>query len=110
MSIRISLTGKEYVVGKDKERDGYEVEMKEDIHLKRFFEVIEERKNKIWTIKELLERINIMMPSNIELSEPKLVNMILAQTRYRVFRNVSSVGGKKKTYYIFRMCVPYEGV
>ncbi len=79
----------------------------EEIHYKRFYKVVEE-KNKVWSVKTLLERINRMMPSNIELSENGLRALISHQYIYHTFKCPHTHNGKTTTYYIFRKCLPIE--
>ncbi len=76
-----------------------------EMHYIRFYEVVEE-KSRIWTVKKLLERINKMMVSNLELTENGLRVLIRKQQKFHIFRCVSSKLGKATTYYVFRKCLP----
>jgi len=80
----------------------------EKIQYNRFYQVIEERKNKIWTVKELLQRINKTIPSNLELTETGLRALISHQYIFNVFKCSHTYKGNRTTYYIFRKCLPIE--
>jgi len=78
----------------------------EEIQYNRFYEVVKE--NKIWNINKLLERINRMIPSNLELTENALRALISHQYIYHTFKCRHQYKGKTTTYYIFRKCLPIE--
>ena len=72
-----------------------------EIHYKRFYEVVKAGKDKIWTIKTLLEKINRMIPSNLELTETGLRALISNQYKFYAFKYARCYNGKTTTYYIF---------
>ncbi len=75
-----------------------------EIHYKRFIEVVKNGYDKIWTIDELLKRINRLLPSNIVMTERSLSNLIITQQQFKVFRCKSH----GKIYYNFRRYLPGE--
>ncbi len=79
-----------------------------EIQYNRFREVVESPKNKVWTINELLERINKMTPSNLELTKNGFRTLISNQFKFKVFRCRYIEKGKTTTYYIFRKCLPIK--
>ncbi len=79
-----------------------------EIQYGRFNEAIEERKNRIWTISKLLERINKVIPSNLGLTERGLRTLIGRQQKFNVFKCANNHKGKTTTYYIFKKCLPIE--
>lgn len=60
--------------------------MKKTNHIQkqRFFKVIKE--NKIWSTDSLLKKINLLLPSNLEINVKQLFHIIAKQITYRVFR------------------------
>lgn len=77
--------------------------MLKETHLKRFFEVIQ--KKRIWSLTELTKEINLLLPSNIELTERTLAILITNQQTYHVFKCLAKNKdnkSKKGMYYIFR--------
>lgn len=80
----------------------------EKIHYERFYKVAGEVRNKIWTVTTILEKINKLLPSNLELSETGLRALIGKQHRFKVFRYINCKQGKKTMHYIFRKCLPIE--
>ena len=79
-----------------------------EIHYNRFFEVMEDTKNKVWTAKSLAEKINWMIPSNIHITKTGLRVLIAKQQRFHVFKCARIYNAKTTTYYLFKKCLPIE--
>ncbi len=80
----------------------------EQIQYERFYEVVESPINRVWSVSELLRRINMMLTTNLELNENGIRSLIGKQQRYRVFRCAYTTKEKRKIYYIFRRGIPIE--
>ena len=75
-----------------------------EIHYKRFIETLTKDYDKIWTIEMLLNKINFLLPSNIEMTETSLRVLIYKQHHFKIFKCKVS----NKTYYIFKRNLPRE--
>jgi len=78
----------------------------QEIHNKRFIEVLTKGYDKIWTVESLLNRINFLLPSNIEMSERQLIFLINKQSYFYVFKCSLHHSKESKTYYIFKRYLP----
>jgi len=81
-----------------------------EIHHQRFIEIVEKIYNKVWTINSLLNKINFLLPSNIEMNKDSLRLLISKQQHFRVFKygtqQRKGTKRKHKTYYIFKRYLP----
>lgn len=76
---------------------------KKEIHYKYFFKLLEENnKNRVWSLQEITDRINKLLPTNLEVTRINVAKIIRYQTRYMVFKTIVEDKRTQERYYIFR--------